>query len=383
MKKLLAILLAGTLILGLTACNGDSNASSDDSSSKHNSSKFPDFSGQWKQVNNDSEDSFQGAIIEDDVIEIYWVSDGGDTRSLYWSGSFIEPNRDEDEPYSWESENNKARTKSSMLSSTADTKTFTYENEQISYSCSIMGTTSTIRLEQKEWAPDLEIEHVKDSDSPADSSTPSTGGSFHIGNQQNGNTSSISLPSTSNFDADKAVSLLRAEGFFYSNRFSNYAYLVVTNNSEFNLSITANVTFYDKSGNLVGAESGTEDAVESGYETLFRFTPDEEFAEMRYEFEVSETDEKWNKCVQSSLSYQSTPAKDKVILSVTNNGTDAAMFVEGYVLFFSGENLVNVSSTYFVDNDYEIKPGKTINGEIDCYEPFDSFRVILSGQAAA
>lgn len=370
MKKLLATVLAGALILSLAACGGDSNTSSSDSSDKRNSSKIPDLSGQWKQANNSSEDSYQGAIIEDDVIEIYWVSDGGDTRSLYWSGSFIEPDRDEEEPYSWESENNKDRTSKSVMSSSDDTKTFTYEDGQISYSCSIMGTTSTIRLEQEKWAPDLKIEPVKDAD-------PSSDGSFRPGNP-NGDTSSSPLPNQPSFDKDKAISGLETEGFFYNTRYGNYAYLVVTNNSEFDLSITANVTFYDESGNLIGAEHYTKYAVEHGYETLFCFTPDEEFAEMKYEFEV---DENLFKCMQSSLSYQATPAKDKVILSVTNNGTEAAESVEGYVLFFNGDNLVEVNSAYFADNSLELKPGKTINGEINCYEPFDSFRVILSGEA--
>ncbi len=141
MKKILSAILAGVMILNLSACSGDNNTSSSDGSDKHNSLDSPDLSGQWKQVNSNSEDSYQGAIIQDDVIEIYWVSNGGDTRSLYWSGTFDAPDTT-DEPYVWESENNKARTSSSIMSSSDDTKTFTYEDGQITYSSSIMGTTT-------------------------------------------------------------------------------------------------------------------------------------------------------------------------------------------------------------------------------------------------
>lgn len=153
MKKLLSVLLAGAIILSLSACGGKEN--------KHTeSSDPPDLSGQWRQVNNESEDSYQGAIIEDDVIEIYWVSNGGDTRSLYWSGTFEEPDTVE-EPYSWESEKNEARTEHSLMSSGDDTKTFTYENGQITYSSSIMGTTTKVRLEKEEWEPGLEVVKIE------------------------------------------------------------------------------------------------------------------------------------------------------------------------------------------------------------------------------
>lgn len=151
MKKILSAILAGVMILNLSACGGNG---------KEKSSDPPDLSGQWKQVNSDSDDSYQGAIIEDDVIEIYWVSNGGDTRSLYWSGTFEEPDTAE-EPYSWESENNKARTSSSIMSSSDDTKTFTYEDGQITYSSSIMGTTTKVRLEKEEWEPGLEVVKIE------------------------------------------------------------------------------------------------------------------------------------------------------------------------------------------------------------------------------
>lgn len=154
-KIFLPLLFALTLGFSISACN-----SKKDSSPLPSPAAPPDLAGQWKQINSNSEDSYHGAIIDGDVIEIYWVSDGGDTRSLYWSGTYDAPLTAE-EPYSWNSKKDEEKTKHAMMSSQDDNKTFTYENGQISYSASILGTTSKVRLEKEEWEPGLEIAPAK------------------------------------------------------------------------------------------------------------------------------------------------------------------------------------------------------------------------------
>lgn len=116
--------------------------------------QIPDLTGGWKQVNTTSADSYQQAVIQGDTIEIYWVSNGGDTKSLYWAGTFVAPTTP-DEPYTWDSVNDTEKTSSALLASTAETKTFTYEKKQISYSASAFGTTTTVRLEkQADYVPE-------------------------------------------------------------------------------------------------------------------------------------------------------------------------------------------------------------------------------------
>lgn len=137
-KKLIALLLG--LIVALSACGADSGESGDVSTT-------PDLIGEWKQVNSNSDDSWQAATITGDTIEIYWISDNGDTRSLYWAGTFTAPTT-ADEPYSWDSANDTEKTSTALLASGADTKTFTYEDGQISYEASALGTTMTVRLEK-------------------------------------------------------------------------------------------------------------------------------------------------------------------------------------------------------------------------------------------
>lgn len=133
MKKLFVIFLA---VLMLAGCGGIREPASP-----------PDLTGEWKQTNSNSDDSYQAATIQGETIEIYWVSDGGDTKSLYWAGTFIAPTT-ADEPYKWESINDTEKTSGAMLASSAETKEFTCENGQITYEASAFGTTTTVRLEK-------------------------------------------------------------------------------------------------------------------------------------------------------------------------------------------------------------------------------------------
>ena len=108
---------------------------------------IPDLTGTWKQVNSSSSDGYQAAVITDNVIEVYWVDKTTETESLYWAGSFKAPTTT-DEPYSWVSTNDKSRTDYALLASGDSTKTFTYQDGQISYRVSLLGTTKTVKLEK-------------------------------------------------------------------------------------------------------------------------------------------------------------------------------------------------------------------------------------------
>ncbi len=130
-KKLIASVVS--LVLLLTACGQE---------------KTEDLTGTWQQSGTESADSYQEAVIFGDTIEIYWVADGGDTKSLYWAGSYEAPEK-LTEPYSWDSVNDKEKTDSALLASGDDTKTFTFEDGVLSYSVSAFGTTTTMKLEKK------------------------------------------------------------------------------------------------------------------------------------------------------------------------------------------------------------------------------------------
>lgn len=147
MKKLVMIGLC--MVMLAIICTGCSSTStSSGNGSKTQQKKIPDLRGEWKQSNSKSEDSYQAATISDDTIIIYWISDNGDTKSLYWAGSFVAP-KTTDKSYSWNSKNDHSKTETAMLASNDDTKTITYENGQLSYEASAMGTTTKIILEKQ------------------------------------------------------------------------------------------------------------------------------------------------------------------------------------------------------------------------------------------
>lgn len=183
---------------------------------------------------------------------------------------------------------------------------------------------------------------------------------------------------TGDFDAESVISQLEITEYSYSSYSWYYAFLVIKNNSEFDIDISVSAKFYNNAGELVGAKNTDQDAFESGTETILYFMPDEAYAKMECELSVEQV--KWYECVVSDLTYESVSAKDKEIVSVKNNGSEAAEYVAGYALFFKGDKVVGFNYTYFTDNDSELKPGKTITKEIDCYEDYDSVKFFFTGR---
>lgn len=109
-------------------------------------SQVPDLSGHWKEVNSDS--GFEHyAYIKGKTITIYMSTDDGQTKELYWIGSFKAPTTD-DSSYSWVSKKN-PKTNDSIFGSLDSTKKFTYEDGQLTYEFVILGVSSTIKMEKE------------------------------------------------------------------------------------------------------------------------------------------------------------------------------------------------------------------------------------------
>ena len=148
-KRMLALVFACFMLtLPLTACGGGTSSSTgaDAAAQQEEAPQPPDLTGEWVQVNSNAEDSYQTATITADTITVNWVMP--DTTALYWAGSFEAPTT-ADEPYTWDSANDTEQTANALLASPDETKTFTYEDGQISYSVSAMGVTTTVKLEKK------------------------------------------------------------------------------------------------------------------------------------------------------------------------------------------------------------------------------------------
>lgn len=132
-RKLLAILTLGVMTLSFLLCGCGKESGT------------TDLTGTWTSENNDG--SYQEAVITEDSIEINWVTDDGNTKSVYWVGTYESPSEPITE-YTWTSERDKEKTDSALLASTDDTKDFTYKDGVLSYEVSAMGTTTTLELKR-------------------------------------------------------------------------------------------------------------------------------------------------------------------------------------------------------------------------------------------
>lgn len=150
MRKIItAAVISAALIVGVSACSSASDTPSKQSATHAAArstppAKLANLAGDWKQSNPADPDSYQAATITDSTITIYWVSNGGDTKSLYWAGSYVPPTQPGS--FTWDSANDTSQTADALLASSDPTKTFTYADGVISYSASILGTTTTVKL---------------------------------------------------------------------------------------------------------------------------------------------------------------------------------------------------------------------------------------------
>ena len=339
-KKVLSLFIAALMIFGLTACGETFGG-------------VPDMTGNWIEVN-PADGMYHVAVIQENTIEIYWVSET--INALYWAGTFTASN--EEEANVWCSVNDTEKTQMSILSSGDETKTFTYEDEKLNYEVSAFGVTSIVELKRtsNEVLQSNSTENYRQKENVVQTET------------------------IFGFDEEAVLSQLEITEYSYVGEYMNYGILTVRNNSEYDLSIYAAGTFHNEVGDFAGACSSSADAVESGEETILVFVTDQSFVNMEYELAVSV--EEWYDGAVSKLSYESAPAKNKEIVSVTNNGSEAAEYVQAHALFFKGEELVGYAGQYFTDKDDEIKPGATISEEMECYESYDSVKFFFTGRSS-
>lgn len=154
-KSTATIALLAAFGLALAGCSGNTtpassgNAGGETTATQEAPAPEPvDLTGEWEQSNKNSEDNYQAATVTGDTIEINWVSNGGDTRSLYWAGTVTVP-ADGSQTFTFDSVNDKSKTDTAMLASGDDTKKFTYDNGELSYEVTALGTTTTVRLAKK------------------------------------------------------------------------------------------------------------------------------------------------------------------------------------------------------------------------------------------
>ncbi|MGX8687433.1 MAG: hypothetical protein ACSW8K_06525 [bacterium] len=169
--------------------------------------------------------------------------------------------------------------------------------------------------------------------------------------------------------------------YLYENMFASMYYLVIKNNSEYTVSISGNAEAFDADGNTIGAADASVDVLGPQEEsiTYFYFNRVKGIESVDYTLSYSESD--YYSPVISDLSQEITINNSNVIVTLTNNGTEAAKFVQAYALFMdSSDHIVYTDSRYVTDDDSELKSGATISRQLDCRTAFDHVKVYLTGR---
>ena len=179
------------------------------------------------------------------------------------------------------------------------------------------------------------------------------------------------------FNSDAILDKIVTTAYTWNSKYDNCLALVIKNTSTLDCELNAEVSFKDAEGNLLGVKEDTVYAFGVGGEVCLVFDNEEPFESYEYEYSVKELE--YYGAVDSNLKCEAVPAKDKLIVSVTNNGSEVAEFVTATALFMSGDKVTGYSRTYVGDDDSEIKAGSKETDEIHYYEEFDEAKVYLSG----
>ena len=166
-KSVFAAATCAALALGVTACSGTSNGSSggQQSSSAAEQKAPADLTGTWTMTEpapsssaSSSNKAWFEVGIEGETIVVEMVYDGGDSRALYWQGTYEAPTELGD--YTWDSQNDKGATAMALLGSKSDTKTFTYDDKAgtLSFDFTAQGTTQTIKCEKTSDEPTSSVQ---------------------------------------------------------------------------------------------------------------------------------------------------------------------------------------------------------------------------------
>ena len=166
--------------------------------------------------------------------------------------------------------------------------------------------------------------------------------------------------------------------YFWNTMWGNYCALVVQNTSGSKCGYEIRIVFQDQDGNAVGIANREITVCDPGYEVLVTATSDIAFE--RIEYDITPTKASYND-VHSYVNVTAQKVGSKAILSAVNTGTVDAEFVEYHCLFLnSEEEVVGTGWGYLVDNDSELKSGKTELREETCSEDFSSVVVFFEGR---
>ena len=181
--------------------------------------------------------------------------------------------------------------------------------------------------------------------------------------------------------SDNPVEILKEYTLQSEDSWSNpYRFLIIHNTGLQTVDVSTSSLAYDGNGNIISANNESFDALGPDCTSIIREYFETQEKIDHYETTIKASTSQYYKSVIQDLSYVQNDIAEGAVFQVTNNGEYAAEYVEGYALFFKEGNIVDYNSTFFTDDDYEIKPSDTISKQISSYEEFDSIEFYLTGR---
>ena len=196
-------------------------------------------------------------------------------------------------------------------------------------------------------------------------------------NIQSSDNDSASLSNETEEDISSQIEVT-GEYFFTNSIDDTYYCLVVKNNSSSDADISVNVLAKNESGSSSGAGSASVEAVAPGKEVCLTCYLSSTKASS-FEYDLTASTAEYYTSADTDLAFQFTDTGKSVVIECKNTGTETANSVEAIALFLKDDKMVYYGSTYLMDNDFELKSGKSIAEDIECYEEYDSVKVFVHG----
>ena len=159
-------------------------------------------------------------------------------------------------------------------------------------------------------------------------------------------------------------------------------FVVVKNNTDTAVSISGNALAKDAAGLSIGAGNFSIDVLGPGEESIgySYFNNVSGVDSVSFQM-VAKADPRYSPVV-GNMDVVRYDNAGNVSLSVTNNGSYGAQYVEAYALFLdSNDRVIRYSSSYITDIDNEIKPGDTLYAQLNSYDSYDHALVYLTGRS--
>ena len=203
-----------------------------------------------------------------------------------------------------------------------------------------------------------------------------TEGSGESTNESNGSSPQLS-------PAELTEKIVVNNEYSYTNSIGDTLYFLELNNtSDIVAYVESNVICKGADGNAKGAASGECYAIAPGSTTVLVNYFDGVDGEGSFEYTLSAKIDPYYDSVTQDLSYDVSDTGKGLVVTCTNTGTEPAEYVEGIVLFFSGDECIDYETMYFTDSDSELKPGDTLAKQFDFYNdtPYDNYKIYFTGR---